>query len=108
MSTPDIPDGTVIPAVHGDASFPPGVPVPPSPREAPGPASPASERDAAQGPPGVSPARSGDPAAGAHCIGRCDWTAGPGPAADVDRAAEKHTKTTGHPTSTLATLGGRR
>ncbi len=39
----------------------------------------------------------------AHCIGReCEWTAGPGGQADVDRAAEKHTRTTRHPTATLA------
>ena len=36
----------------------------------------------------------------ARCIGRCDWTAGPGPAADTDKAADKHTRTTGHPTGT--------
>ena len=35
----------------------------------------------------------------AHCLG-CDWTAGPGPAADIDRAAEKHTAK-GHPTATI-------
>jgi hypothetical protein len=35
----------------------------------------------------------------AHCQ-RCDWTAGPGTMADVDRAADKHTRTTGHPTAT--------
>jgi hypothetical protein len=31
----------------------------------------------------------------------CDWTAGPGEWADVDRAAERHTRT-GHPTITSA------
>ena len=36
---------------------------------------------------------------GAHCLG-CDWTEGPGPVADVDRAAEKHTAK-GHPTATV-------
>ena len=35
----------------------------------------------------------------AHCLG-CDWTAGPGPAADVDKAADKHTGP-GHPTATI-------
>ena len=38
----------------------------------------------------------------AHCIGRCDWTA-TGPAADVDKAADKHTRTTSPPTATIAT-----
>ncbi len=37
----------------------------------------------------------------AHCIGRCDWSAS-GDLASVDRAAEKHTGTTRHPTATLA------
>ena len=37
----------------------------------------------------------------ARCIGRCDWSAAGDPAT-VDRAAEKHTRTTGHPTATLA------
>jgi hypothetical protein len=37
----------------------------------------------------------------AHCQ-RCDWTTA-GTPADVDRAADKHTRTTGHPTATLAT-----
>jgi hypothetical protein len=39
----------------------------------------------------------------ARCHG-CDWTAGPGPAADIDRAAQKHTRQ-GHPTATCATPG---
>lgn len=39
--------------------------------------------------------------AAAHCL-RCDWTAGPGPAADIDRAADKHTRG-GHPTAVTAT-----
>jgi hypothetical protein len=43
--------------------------------------------------------------AAAHCIGRCEWTAGPGPAADVDRAAKKHVSV-GHPTAVVAELGG--
>jgi hypothetical protein len=43
--------------------------------------------------------------ASAHCIGSCGWTAGPGPAGDVDRAAEKHVRT-GHPTATVAGLRG--
>ena len=43
----------------------------------------------------------------AHCIGRCDWTA-TGPAADVDKAADKHTRTTSHPTATIATTAPRR
>jgi hypothetical protein len=38
--------------------------------------------------------------ASASCL-RCDWTAGPGEWAEVDRAAEKHTRT-GHPTATSA------
>lgn len=38
----------------------------------------------------------------ARCIGRCEWTAGPGPWPDIDRAADKHTRT-GHPTATTAT-----
>lgn len=38
----------------------------------------------------------------AHCI-RCDWTAGPGPAAEVDKAAKGHTeKPPKHPTATVA------
>ena len=38
----------------------------------------------------------------AHCIGRCDWTTtGPWPAAD--KAAERHTRKTSHPTATCAT-----
>ena len=36
----------------------------------------------------------------ARCHG-CDWTAGPAPWPDVDKAAEKHTAT-GHPTVTMA------
>lgn len=52
-------------------------------------------------------------AATAHCIGRCDWTAGPGDAAEVDKAAEKHAgKPLKHPTATVAepagTQGGQR
>ena len=42
----------------------------------------------------------------AHCH-RCDWTAGPGPAADIDRAAEKHTRA-GHPTATITATEGKR
>ena len=42
----------------------------------------------------------------AHCI-RCDWTAGPGPIADIDRTAEKHTSK-GHPTATITTTTPRR
>ena len=38
----------------------------------------------------------------AHC-GGCDWTAGPGTPATVDRAAEKH-GSVGHPTATVAEL----
>ncbi len=38
--------------------------------------------------------------ASAHCL-RCDWTAGPGTMAEVDKAAERHTKS-GHPTATAA------
>ena len=37
--------------------------------------------------------------AGAHC-GGCDWTAGPGDQADVDKAADKHVRA-GHPTTTV-------
>lgn len=37
----------------------------------------------------------------AHCLSGCGWTAGPGPAAEVDRAAEKHVRS-GHPTVTAA------
>jgi hypothetical protein len=37
----------------------------------------------------------------ARCIGRCGWSAS-GDQASADRAAEKHTRTTGHPTVTLA------
>ena len=40
-------------------------------------------------------------AASAHCIGRCDWSAS-GSMAEVDRQADKHTRTTKHPTATLA------
>ena len=32
----------------------------------------------------------------------CPWTAGPGEWADVDKAAERHVKTAGHPTGTEA------
>jgi hypothetical protein len=38
----------------------------------------------------------------AHCVGRCDWAAGGTPAA-ADKAAEAHTRKTGHPTATVAT-----
>lgn len=69
MNDPDPVDGAAIPAVHGDASFPPGVPVPSSPPEATGPASRAPERDAAASPRSVPPARSGDQAAASS--GRC-------------------------------------
>jgi hypothetical protein len=37
--------------------------------------------------------------ASAHCIGRCEWTAS-GSMAEVDKQAEKHTRTTRHPTAT--------
>ena len=37
----------------------------------------------------------------AHCQ-RCSWTAA-GTWIDADKAAEKHTKTTRHPTATIAT-----
>lgn len=37
----------------------------------------------------------------ACCLG-CEWTAGPGGPAAVDRQAERHTKA-GHPTATMAT-----
>jgi len=37
----------------------------------------------------------------AHCIGRCDWSAGPGAMDAIDKLAEKHTKTTKHPTVTI-------
>ena len=40
----------------------------------------------------------------ASCTG-CEWTAGPGSAADVDRAAETHTGV-GHSTAVSAELGG--
>jgi hypothetical protein len=40
--------------------------------------------------------------ASAHCIGRCDWTT-TGTPADVDKAADQHTRKTGHPTVTEAT-----
>jgi hypothetical protein len=36
----------------------------------------------------------------AHCIGRCDWTATP---QDADKAADAHTRKTGHPTATITT-----
>jgi hypothetical protein len=39
----------------------------------------------------------------AHCIGRCEWTAGPGDWAATDRAAEAHTRKACHPTATEAT-----
>ena len=39
--------------------------------------------------------------AAAHCH-RCDWTAA-GTIADTDRAADKHTRTTRHPTATVMT-----
>jgi hypothetical protein len=41
--------------------------------------------------------------ASAHCIGSCDWSAGPGTQAEVDEAAEVHTRKAGHPTATVAT-----
>jgi hypothetical protein len=63
MNDPDPVDGTGSLPVHGDASFPPGVPVPSSPPEATGLASRTPERDAAAGPRSVPPARSGDQAA---------------------------------------------
>jgi hypothetical protein len=37
----------------------------------------------------------------AHCIGRCAWTVS-GAWADTDRAADRHTRTAGHPTATVA------
>ena len=37
----------------------------------------------------------------ASCL-RCGWTAGPGDWAEVDKAAEAHTRKTGHPTGTSA------
>ncbi len=37
----------------------------------------------------------------ASCL-RCGWTAGPGDWAGVDKAAEAHTRKTGHPTGTSA------
>jgi hypothetical protein len=40
--------------------------------------------------------------AAAHCQ-RCDWTAGPGDPATTDKQADKHTRTTSHPTATIAT-----
>jgi hypothetical protein len=40
----------------------------------------------------------------AHCIAPCAWTAGPGTASVVDRAAEKHVGV-GHSTVTIATPG---
>jgi len=65
MNDPDPLDGTAIPAVHGDAipTRASGVPVHPSPPEATGQASRAPERDTADGPRSVPPARSGDQAA---------------------------------------------
>ena len=39
--------------------------------------------------------------AAAHCI-RCDWTAAASDLGTADRAAEAHTRTTGHPTATVA------
>ncbi len=38
--------------------------------------------------------------AAAHCL-RCEWTAA-GSMAEVDKQAERHTKTARHPTVTLA------
>ena len=38
----------------------------------------------------------------AHCVGRCGWTA-EGTWAGADKAAETHTRKTGHPTATVAT-----
>ena len=37
----------------------------------------------------------------AHCVGRCEWTAGPGEWAATDRAAEQHTRQAKHPTATM-------
>lgn len=37
----------------------------------------------------------------ASCL-RCQWTAGPGDLAEVDKAAEAHTRKARHPTSTSA------
>jgi hypothetical protein len=39
----------------------------------------------------------------AHCQ-RCDWTT-QGTPHDADRAAEAHTRKTGHPTATITTPG---
>ena len=41
----------------------------------------------------------------AHCNG-CTWTTGPDQPTTVDRAADKHTRDTGHPTATITTNGG--
>jgi hypothetical protein len=38
----------------------------------------------------------------AHCIRGCDWTADGTPGA-ADKAAEAHTRKTGHPTATVST-----
>lgn len=41
----------------------------------------------------------------ADCLGRCDWTAGPGDPAEVDKAAERHTtKPPKHPTNTVSVV----
>jgi hypothetical protein len=45
--------------------------------------------------------RSGIVTVTAHCIGRCDWTA-EGTWQAADKAAETHTRKTGHPTATVA------
>jgi hypothetical protein len=37
----------------------------------------------------------------AHCIGRCDWTVSGTPAV-ADKAAEAHTRKTGHATATVS------
>lgn len=46
----------------------------------------------------------------ATCLGRCDWTAGPGDPGEVDKAARAHTeKPPKHPTNTVsvvAEIGG--
>lgn len=42
----------------------------------------------------------------AHCIRRCEWTAR-GTWAAADKAAEAHTRKTGHPTATIAEPTGK-
>ena len=43
----------------------------------------------------------------AHCIRDCGWTAGPGPMAEVDKAAARHTeKPPKHATATVAEPAG--